>query len=109
MGGDEFLALLPNTAATTAKEIAEKLHRAIADLRIVHGSAVVSVSASLGCAEVEGPGDWGYLLIQSDRQLYQEKDKRYRQGGRRSGERAAIPAQGYEEERQEIPHGSQLS
>ena len=93
MGGDEFLALLPNTPAAVAREIADKLHHAIRSLKIVAGDAVVTASASLGSAEVRGPGgEWGHLLIECDRQLYQEKNKRYRDGGRRSGERLAIAA-----------------
>jgi diguanylate cyclase (GGDEF)-like protein len=104
MGGDEFLALLPNTSVAVAKEIAGKLHYAIRALEIVSADAVVRVSASLGCAEIEGPGgEWGHLLIECDRDLYQQKDKRYSDGGRRSGERMA----GAQEDLQEkIPHAS---
>jgi diguanylate cyclase (GGDEF)-like protein len=77
MGGDEFIALLPQTSFETATEIAEKLDDAIRSMKVTHGQAQITVSASFGCAQADNAGcDWDHLLLQCDKQLYESKKKR---------------------------------
>lgn len=77
-GGDEFVALLPDTPVATAREIAAQLDRAIRAIKVPQGKDQVTVSASFGCAQIEYPAtDWGHLLIECDKQLYQAKNRRH--------------------------------
>jgi diguanylate cyclase len=76
-GGDEFLIVLPRTAAAEAVVIAERLRTDLAARRI--GALEYPVEASLGVA-VLGPGESARsLLARADRALLQAK----REGGRR--------------------------
>jgi diguanylate cyclase (GGDEF)-like protein len=72
-GGEEFVALLPDTDTTGARVLAEKLRIALADLTIPdldHG-----ISASFGIAVVPGNAATGeHLLRAADRALYAAKN-----------------------------------
>lgn len=70
-GGEEFLAILPDTPSIGALEVAEKLRLAISDI-LIEGC---SVTVSIGCAtypnvEVESPED---LVGKADGALYEAK------------------------------------
>jgi diguanylate cyclase (GGDEF)-like protein len=79
MGGDEFVALLPDTPVAQALEIAEKLDGAIRGIIIRNGETQVRVSASFGCAEAKSPhNNWGHLLLECDKNMYQAKKLRTR-------------------------------
>jgi diguanylate cyclase (GGDEF)-like protein len=91
MGGDEFVALLPRTPVETATQIANKLESAIRKMKVPYGGTLVSVSASFGCAQAEGPGsDWGDLLTECDTMLYQAKNGQQRTPSWSSGEVEAL-------------------
>jgi diguanylate cyclase (GGDEF)-like protein len=72
-GGEEFVALLPDTETTGARVLAEKLRVAIADLTIAdidHG-----ISGSFGIAVLPGNAATGeHLLRAADRALYAAKN-----------------------------------
>jgi diguanylate cyclase (GGDEF)-like protein len=76
IGGDEFLLILPQTDAASARELAERLARAVRDaLR----PAPVPVTISFGVAAVapgaaDASGD--ALVAAADRALYAEKRRR---------------------------------
>lgn len=87
MGGDEFVALLPETSLDTALEIAAKLDQALRTTDISFGQSSVTISASFGCAQTEATAsDWGHLLIECDKRLYASKNLRQRDSASRLDE-----------------------
>jgi diguanylate cyclase (GGDEF)-like protein len=75
-GGEEFLALLPETPLEGAKRVAETLCRELADMPITWKGETVSITASLGIAvahsgEVDGPA----LIGRADAALYRAKNQ----------------------------------
>jgi diguanylate cyclase (GGDEF)-like protein len=76
-GGEEFAIIMPETDHKSARNLAERLRRAISNLRIAHGAPGVgsSVTLSVGiatrlpCEEVS----WDWLLGQADQALYAAK------------------------------------
>jgi len=58
-GGEEFVAVLPNTDAAGARLVAERLRRAVEDLQLPHAksncASVVTITA--GFASIEAPAD----------------------------------------------------
>jgi diguanylate cyclase (GGDEF)-like protein/PAS domain S-box-containing protein len=74
MGGEEFVILLPGTAAAGAVEIAELIRVALADMPFITSSKPFAVTASLGCATLEGRSmDIDGLLRNADEALYRAK------------------------------------
>ncbi len=78
-GGEEFLVLLPGTDREGAEEVAEKLRKAVADLRIPAGDKEISVRMSLGIAVLDGHEPLDALLRRADEAMYEAK----RMGGDR--------------------------
>ena len=76
-GGEEFVALLPGTEQDGGRLIAERMRRAVYDLRIAHPASSVAdyVTVSVGCATVRpNPGfDPRALQDAADRALYAAK------------------------------------
>jgi two-component system, cell cycle response regulator len=72
-GGDEFVAILPDTDRAGALRTAERLRAAVAEAPVDIGEGEVGVTVSVGWAHWSGdtPGD---LLARADRSLYQAKD-----------------------------------
>jgi diguanylate cyclase (GGDEF)-like protein/PAS domain S-box-containing protein len=76
-GGDEFLAILPETSMEGAKEIAERIRSAVEDLRLRgEGKDLIKTTISLGIAEFnvdqENIDD---LIKRADNALYIAKGK----------------------------------
>jgi diguanylate cyclase (GGDEF)-like protein len=72
-GGEEFIALLPDTAGPAAARVAEMLRKALGELQVDHGAQTIRVSASFGVAE-HPPGQRLEATINAaDRALYQAK------------------------------------
>ncbi len=70
-GGEEFMVMLPQTGLHTARDVAEKLRRAIA---AHHFDRLGTVTASFGVAEL-APGENSKLLAQRvDEALYRAKN-----------------------------------
>ena len=66
VGGDEFLALLPDVDAATAREIVRRVERAMASWRLTeHG---LMPRLSLGWAVFDG--DWSQTIRAADRRMY---------------------------------------
>ncbi|MFP4634939.1 MAG: GGDEF domain-containing protein, partial [Nitriliruptoraceae bacterium] len=68
-GGEEFLIVAPQTAATQARPLAERCRRALADRR----PRGLAVTATLGVAQYEPGETVEALLDRADRLLYRAK------------------------------------
>lgn len=81
MGGDEFVAILPETTLETACAMAAKLDEAIRAIRVSRGTGdfpgSVGISASFGCAQADPAHlTWARLLSRCDKHLYEAKRRR---------------------------------
>jgi diguanylate cyclase (GGDEF)-like protein len=76
-GGEEFVAILPDSDATAGLQVAERLRRRVAGLAIPHARSGTArqVTISIGCAScTPAPADQVVsLLEQADQALYQAK------------------------------------
>ncbi|MDO1529377.1 GGDEF domain-containing protein [Fulvimonas sp. R45] len=74
MGGEEFLALLPDTGLAETMALAERMRAAVAKLRPVPGDGMPGITVSAGIA-VRGPDDADVhgLIRRADRALYDAK------------------------------------
>ncbi len=74
-GGEEFAVLLPNTAASSARAVAERIRRALERARFEVDNADFWVTVSAGLADAGGASalDPGQLLARADRALYAAK------------------------------------
>ncbi|MDR3577437.1 MAG: sensor domain-containing diguanylate cyclase [Anaerolineaceae bacterium] len=73
-GGEEFVILLPETTLNLAFQAAERLWQAIASLQVDVEGQPVSISVSLGVAELESScATLEALLERADQALYQAK------------------------------------
>lgn len=73
IGGEEFAVLLPRADIETARFACERLREAIAGAPIVHGDAIIPVTASIGIAEFQPGEDSDNLMICADAALYEAK------------------------------------
>lgn len=74
MGGEEFLALLPDTGTTEAMALAERLRVAVAALQPVPGEETPRVTISVGVATSKSEDKDAHDLIRrADRALYDAK------------------------------------
>ncbi|SKA94692.1 PAS domain S-box-containing protein/diguanylate cyclase (GGDEF) domain-containing protein [Paucidesulfovibrio gracilis DSM 16080] len=78
LGGEEFAAVLPETSAIQAKEVAERLREAVALARVPEASApdgTIGVTISIGVAEYRSGRDTvDEILKAADKALYQAKN-----------------------------------
>ncbi|MCU1500712.1 MAG: putative Diguanylate kinase, partial [Ilumatobacteraceae bacterium] len=75
-GGDEFVVICPNTEATDAMHVGERIVRTLAE-PVVAGGVGVSVGASIGVAHAAdgfAATDSDRLLIDADRAMYAAKE-----------------------------------
>jgi diguanylate cyclase (GGDEF)-like protein len=73
-GGDEFLAILPDTHVLGAEQVAETLRREIGTLAIAAGERVIAVTVSVGLAAAAPDElDVTALVERADDALYQAK------------------------------------
>jgi diguanylate cyclase (GGDEF)-like protein len=76
LGGEEFAVLLPHTGAAAARDVAERLRRALGAQSFGAGRARFHVSASFGVASTRaGASDLDNLLRRADEALYRAKAK----------------------------------
>lgn len=84
-GGEEFIAVLPNTALAGARYVAEKARQAVENLRIRHDASTASkyVTVSIGVASTTPQRDRPLtdLLEAADVALYEAKNGRNRIAG----------------------------
>jgi len=74
LGGEEFGIVLPETDATGAHEVGERLLRAVRERRIEHDGHTLNITVSIG-ATVLGAGDDSFesAFLRADRALYEAK------------------------------------
>ena len=72
LGGEEFLALLPDADAPAAAAAAEKLRAEVAALAVEHEGRELAVTISAGWAAWEGEAP-DELLRRADEALYEAK------------------------------------
>lgn len=75
-GGDEFVLLLPETGATEARQITERIRARIAQLRWDIGGHTITVAVGTGLATAGSGSSLGTLLAESDAKLYDAKLRR---------------------------------
>jgi len=83
-GGEEFLIILPGAGLEGTYEIADRLRKAVADVRISLDDRQVTISMGIACSLA--PCDGGEVMRAADSALYAAKS-----GGRN---RVAVPAEG---------------
>ncbi|MES9996527.1 diguanylate cyclase [Desulfovibrio aminophilus] len=81
LGGEEFAAILPETDLKAGMETAERLRRAVEELKVSHGELVLRLTVSLGVAQIREGEDLDGLLKRADQALYEAKNS----GRNRSG------------------------
>ena len=80
-GGDEFIVLMPQTTAQEALPLAERIHASVATLRIATDKDLLTVTISIGIAQMEytavpEPGladSVEGLFLRADKALYKAK------------------------------------
>ena len=77
-GGEEFIAILPDTDLDGAKKIAEQMRARVEDMAIPHGHSDISpsVTVSIGVAgqQPQVTDSAAELVEDADRMLYQAKN-----------------------------------
>jgi diguanylate cyclase (GGDEF)-like protein/PAS domain S-box-containing protein len=75
-GGEEFVIILPETTTAKAEELANRLCQTISDTNLLmHGSEVISITASIGVATYpKHAEDWQTLIDTADQAMYQAKN-----------------------------------
>ena len=73
-GGEEFVVLMPETRVGNVRAVGEQLRASIASHMIEYRGASLSVTVSVGCAELED-GDFAAtdLVARADQRLYNAK------------------------------------
>ena len=74
-GGEEFLAVLPNCAADTAREVAERVRQSIAEKPVLTDPARVEITVSIGVSQWRPGQELSELLEQADVALYRAKER----------------------------------
>ena len=75
LGGEEFALMLPRTGLAEARQTAERLRSAIAAARCEHNGHEISITATLGVAELDPDSDdLQSLLARADERLYRGKN-----------------------------------
>ncbi|ATW26152.1 GGDEF domain-containing protein [Candidatus Formimonas warabiya] len=75
-GGDEFVAILPQTNLESARRIAQKMCQAVKNLRIKNPGSplgIVTISVGVACAKPSLETGYGKLVTLADNALFQAK------------------------------------
>jgi diguanylate cyclase len=73
-GGEEFAVILPATDIREARVAAERFRKAIESAIVSFGSERLSVTASIGVAQIAGGDDPAHLIRRADDALYRSKE-----------------------------------
>ncbi|MFN8632309.1 MAG: diguanylate cyclase [Chloroflexota bacterium] len=72
-GGEELSVVLPDTSIQNAVRLAERTRNAVSELRVVHGAQTISVTISIGVAQLGRNESVQAWLERTDQALYQAK------------------------------------
>ena len=72
-GGEEFVVLLPDTDASRAQAIVERLRQTIADSHPSFEGALIPVTITLGVAQFADDDNWHAVVARADEALYRGK------------------------------------
>ncbi len=72
-GGDEFVAILPQTPASQSERLARRFLAAVHDLELPYGDTTFKVTGSVGLAELEHGESAESWLDRADKALYASK------------------------------------
>ena len=72
-GGEEFILLLKDTGASTARQLAEKIRQQTESESFTFNGVNLSVTASIGVTELQGDESLERLIARADRALYRAK------------------------------------
>ena len=73
-GGEEFIALLPQTSGEAALQVAERIRRSVEGMRISHNGTDIAVTVSIGVASWnETVTELKSMIAAADRALYRAK------------------------------------
>src|SRR5690606_36051066 len=72
-GGEEFLLMLPETPGPDALVLAERVRRAVAELRCADGGAEITLTVSAGVAEYRHGEGVAQAIARADEALYAAK------------------------------------
>lgn len=72
-GGEEFLVVMPETETANAIPVMERLRRAVADLKVTIGDRTLSVTVSLGMAELRADESYANAINRADAALMRAK------------------------------------
>jgi diguanylate cyclase len=76
-GGDEFMAILPNTDLENAKKIVERIKSQLGKMEILAEGRRFKVSISVGVVQCgENFQSWLDMIKEADRLMYKEKKKK---------------------------------
>ncbi len=75
-GGEEFAVILPDTSASNAQVLAERIHQQVAKVsnHQAIGQMAITVSIGISCADADRISHPKQLIEEADRALYQAKD-----------------------------------
>jgi diguanylate cyclase (GGDEF)-like protein len=73
-GGEEFVILCPNTAASATASLAERIRRAVESARFMRNGIDVHVTCSFGIADLQTPPPPGVVEL-ADQALYRAKQE----------------------------------
>lgn len=74
-GGEEFVVLLTDTPASEALQVAERIHRQLAENHFHFKAQDMAMAVSIGVAEHQVGESLAVLLQRADQALYQAKDQ----------------------------------
>ena len=79
-GGDEFVALIPETSATDVVDLCDRIERAVCDFQLdFDGDRVAQVGVSLGASGYPHNGEtFDQMVIAADKAMYERKTSRKR-------------------------------
>jgi len=73
-GGDELALLFPETSLEGAKQVSDRIRRAVAELRLMQGDVPVPLTISAGLVERRADEELTAACGRADAALYEAKD-----------------------------------
>ena len=92
-GGDEFVAIVPDTDSTDVMELARRIEEAVSDFSLVvaeGGFAKVGVSVGTACYPIHGEA-FDQIITSADKAMYLTKSFHRKRAAAENGERVSRP------------------